>query len=216
MHPVKELQNYNLDRGQVEWVRNCDAHKKKVDVELLHNSVHRKFNQFGDQTSWRQDTVEKVSTHQREPSGPRLSSWGSDELEIRCGRENQHSEGVGPLAPGWAAQENGKETQSWPIEWGSIYCSSARSSTPSHTQRLKWEVYFSKELRRSSLLLCRRYDFACMCVCIVGYEYTTVRYKVILVYFCTNWIQPNLLKNLVQDLRITLVWVYFSKTYPQN
>ena len=23
----------------------CDAHKKKVDVELLYNSVHRKFNQ---------------------------------------------------------------------------------------------------------------------------------------------------------------------------
>ena len=24
----------------------CDAHKKKVDVELLYNSVHRKFNQL--------------------------------------------------------------------------------------------------------------------------------------------------------------------------
>ena len=34
----------------------CDTHKKKVEVELLYNSVHRKFNQ----------------------------------LEIRCGRENQH------------------------------------------------------------------------------------------------------------------------------
>ena len=34
----------------------CDAHKKKVGVELLYNSVHRKFNQ----------------------------------LEKRCGRENQH------------------------------------------------------------------------------------------------------------------------------
>ena len=34
----------------------CDAHKKKVDVELLYNLVHRKFNQ----------------------------------LERRCGRENQH------------------------------------------------------------------------------------------------------------------------------
>ena len=34
----------------------CDAHKNKVDGELLYNSVHRKFNQ----------------------------------LEIRCGKENQH------------------------------------------------------------------------------------------------------------------------------
>ena len=56
----------------------CDAHKKKVDVQLLYNSVHRKFNQFGDQTSWKQDAVEKASTQQREPSGHRLSS-----LEIR-------------------------------------------------------------------------------------------------------------------------------------
>ena len=54
----------------------CDAHKKKVGVELLYNSVHRKYNQ----------------------------------LEIRCVRENQHPERLGPQAPGWAAQENGKET----------------------------------------------------------------------------------------------------------
>ena len=47
----------------------CDAHKKKVNVELLHNLVHRKFN----------------------------------ELEIRCGRENQHPERLGTQAPGWAA-----------------------------------------------------------------------------------------------------------------
>ena len=53
----------------------CDAHKK-VDVELLYNSVHRKFNQ----------------------------------LEWRCGREKQHPADWPPQAPGWAAQENGKET----------------------------------------------------------------------------------------------------------
>ena len=58
----------------------CDAHKKKVDVELLYNSVHRKSNQ----------------------------------LEIKCGRENQHPERLGPQAPGWAAQKNGKETLLWP------------------------------------------------------------------------------------------------------
>ena len=66
-----------------------------MGVELLYNAVHRKFNQFRDQTSWR-----------------------SDELEIRCGRENQHSEKLGPQAPGCAAQENGKETLLWPIEGG--------------------------------------------------------------------------------------------------
>ena len=32
-----------------------------MDVELLYNSVHRKFNQFGDQKSWRNDAVEKTA-----------------------------------------------------------------------------------------------------------------------------------------------------------
>ena len=77
---------YNLDRGQVEWERNCDAHKKKVDVNYYIT----------------QCTGNSIS-------------WGSDELEIRCSRENQHPESLGPQASGWAAQENGKETQLWPI-----------------------------------------------------------------------------------------------------
>ena len=132
----------------------------------------------GNSMSWRQDVVEKASTQQREqgprlisleirrvrdkirqrePSGPRSISWGSDELEIRCGRENQH-----PQAPGWAAQENRKETWLWPIEWGSICCSicSVSISLSHTTLSIKWEVYFSKELCRSSLLCCC-YNFAC-------------------------------------------------------
>ena len=34
------------------------------------------------------------------------------------------------------------------------------------TLSIKWEVYFSKRLCRSSLL-CRRYDSACRCICIM-------------------------------------------------
>ncbi len=41
---------------------NCDAHKKKVGVELLYNSV-----KTGSQAVWK-----------------------PDQLEIRCGRESQH------------------------------------------------------------------------------------------------------------------------------
>ena len=63
----------------------CDAHKKKVDVEQLYNSVHRKFHQL---------EIRRV--------------------EDRCSRENQHTERLGPQAPGWAVQENGKETLLWP------------------------------------------------------------------------------------------------------
>ena len=52
---------------------------------------------------------------------------------------------------------------------------SVRSPTPAHPQpfQIKWEVYFSRELCRSSLL-CRCYDFACICVCIVGHGYTII------------------------------------------
>ena len=55
----------------------CDAHKKKVDVELLYNSVHRKFNQLETRC------CREASTQQREPSGPRVRVWRSDELGIR-------------------------------------------------------------------------------------------------------------------------------------
>ena len=144
MHPVEEYQDYNLDRGQVEWVWNCDAHKKKVGVELLYNSVHRKFNPLG---------IRPVRR--------------SDELEIRCGRENQHPEMLGPRAPIWAAQENRKEMWLWPIE--SICCSSVRSPTASHTQpfQIKWEVYFSKNC------VVRLYCVVIMILHASAYEYTT-------------------------------------------
>ena len=37
---------------------------------------------------------------------------------IRCRIEEHVPERLGPQAPGWAAQENGKETRLWPIERG--------------------------------------------------------------------------------------------------
>ena len=55
---------------------NCDAHKKKVGVELLYNSVHRKFNQFGDQTSWREDAGLRNMSQRGKAPRSRLSSPG--------------------------------------------------------------------------------------------------------------------------------------------
>ena len=68
------------------------------------------------------------------------------QLERRCWIEEHVPERLGPQAPGWAAQENGKETRLGLIELGSIGCSSVRSPTPSHKQpfQIQWEVYFSK------------------------------------------------------------------------
>ena len=78
--------------------------------------------------------------------GPPDWVWGLEELEKLCCRETVPSRELGPLAPCWAAQENRKETRLWPIQSGSICCSSVRSPIPSHTQlfQIKWEVYFSK------------------------------------------------------------------------
>ena len=125
----------------VDGLNECNLWRSQEEggVELLYNSV-----KTGSQLVWRPDP-----------------------LLTRCGRESQHPAEWATQAPGWAAQENGKETQLWPMEWGSICCSSIRSLTPSHTKtfQIKWEVCFSKEVCRSSLL-CRRYDSACICRCI--------------------------------------------------
>ena len=76
-------------------------------------------------------------------------------LETRCGRESQHP--AESWASGWAAKENRKETRLWPMEWGSICCSSVWSPTPSHTQhfQIKWEVYFSKRTVSLIIIVCR-------------------------------------------------------------
>ena len=127
------IAEYNLDRGWVEWVQFVTPTRRRWALNYYI-------------TQCKGNSI----------------SWGSNDLEIRCGRES----------PGWAAQENGKETRLWPIEWGSICCSSVRSPTPSHTQpfQIKWEVYFSKRMCRSSLL-CRRYDFAYICIYADVYAY---------------------------------------------
>ena len=83
-------------------MRNCEAHKKKVDVELLYNLVHRKFNQLetrcGRESQHPAELVLRPPIEQLQFGDQ--TSWGSDELEIRCGRENQPPERLDPQAPG--------------------------------------------------------------------------------------------------------------------
>ena len=157
-------------------MRNCDAHKKKVGVELLYMSVHRKFNQFGDQMSWRLDAVEKTSTQQRGPQAPieplKFRSVGEKMLEW-----GTYPREAGPPSPRLSSPGERERNTAMAIRVGGwICCSSVRSPTPSHSKtfsnpfevfQIKWEVYFSKELCRSSLL-CRRYVLHAS-----EYEYTT-------------------------------------------
>ena len=146
----------------------CDAHKKKVDVELWYNSVNRKFNQL--ETRYGRESQHPAERAIRPPIEQFRDQWDG---EITLQRKQHPAES---WASGWATLENEKDTLLCPEELGrSICCSSVRSPTPSHTQpfQIKWEVYFSKELCRSSLL-CRCVLHACICVCIVGHGYTTI------------------------------------------
>ena len=110
-----------------------------VGVELLYNSVHRKFNQLEKMLDW------GTCSREAGPPGPRLSGPGERERNaVRTSRV-----GVSMLQ----------------------FCSVSNSLSHA-TLSIKWEAYFSEELCRSSLL-CRRYDSACICVCIVVHGYTT-------------------------------------------
>ena len=57
----------------------CDTHKKKVDVELLYNSVHRKFNQLEIKPVGEKMLEWGPAPRQPGPPGPGLSSLGKQE-----------------------------------------------------------------------------------------------------------------------------------------
>ena len=141
-----------------------------VGVELLDISVKTGSQTVGDQRRRRQDVVGKATHGRRGPRDPRWSF--EDQLVIRCSKESHHqAESWAPGArvelssPGERERHNADGHKSG----GSIYCSSVRSPTPSHTQTLqiKWEVYFFKEvfIRHYSL---RQY-VCVLCVCIVNH-----------------------------------------------
>ena len=120
---------------------NCDAYKKKVYVELLYNSV-----KTGSQLVWR----------------PR-------QLERRCWIEEHVPERLGPQAPGWAAQENGKETL-MAIRLGvNMLQFFSVSNSLSHTtlSNKVRGIYFLKDCAA------RRYYCVVMFMHASAYEYTT-------------------------------------------
>ena len=147
MHPVEEYQD--IITLTVDGLNECEIVTlagRRVGVKLLYN-----------------------------PGEDRKSiSWRSDQLEISCSRENQHPERLGPQAPGWAAQENGKETlMAIRVGVNTLQFCSVSNSLSHTTLSIKWEVYFSKRLCRSSLLC--RYDSACICIMWLYNKYTLLR-----------------------------------------
>ena len=60
------------------------------------------------------------------------------------------------------------------------FCSVSNSFSHTNLSNKVRGIFFLKELCRSSLLCC--YDFACICVCMVGHGYTTIAGLEIVVY----------------------------------
>ena len=83
-------------------------------------------------------------------------SWGSDELEIRCGRENQHPAEWAPRPPVEQPRRTGKKRgyghKSWSQYFAALFdlqlplTHNNTLRNPFEPFQMKWEVYFSKEL----------------------------------------------------------------------
>ena len=151
----------NMGQGKIPWYTHRLMYRKRVTCEL-HDSYFclMTIKHAIPKIEW---AIELLYNSVKTGS----QSWRSDELTTRCSRESQHSaESWALRPPGWAAQENRKETRLWPIVWGSIYCSSVWSPTPSHTQpfQIKWEVYFIFKEVFARLYYYVNMSSACICV----------------------------------------------------
>ena len=114
MHPVEEYQNYNLDRGWVEWVQLW-CPQEEGGVELLYNSV-----KTGSQLVWRPDP-----------------------LVTRCSRESQQSgpPGLRLSSPG---KRKRNAVMANRVRVNMLQFCSVSNSLSQTTFQIKWEVYFSK------------------------------------------------------------------------
>ena len=151
MHPVEEYQD--IITLTVDGLNECEIVTlagRRVDVKLLYNPGEDRKT-----VSWRSDELEAVAVGEKMlergtcprkagPSGPRLSIPGERERNT---------------------------VMAIRVEVNMLQFCSFSNSLSNTTLSIKSEVYFSKELCRSSLLCC--YDSECICVCIVVHGYTT-------------------------------------------
>ena len=120
------------------------------------------------QSELENDAIEKTAPGRMGTRDPNWGFWRSESWKNDAEKKTAPSRELGPRASGWATLENVKDTRLCPEELEGQYVAVfVHFPTPSHTQpfQIKWEVYFSKELCRSSLLLLCRYASA--------YEYAT-------------------------------------------
>ena len=140
MHPVEEYQDITLTVDRLNWVRFVMPTRRRWASNNYTTWV-----KTGSQSVW--EMLEgRPCPRQAGPPGPQLSRPGEWERKAVMA-----------------------------IRVGSICCSSVQPPThlshrktfsnPFEPFQIKWEVYFSKELCRSSLLC--HYDSACICICVV-------------------------------------------------
>ena len=132
MHPVEDIRRsgVTLTVEGLNWVRNCDAHRKKSGIKLLYNPSDRKFRLVGEKMlEWEHVPAEAG------PPDPRLSSpreWERKAVVARRVRVNM-------LQFLFGLQ---------------LTSHTVKPFVTLSNFRIKWEVYFSKNCVRSSLLLC--------------------------------------------------------------
>ena len=194
----------------------CDAHKKKVGVELLYNSVHRKFDQLEKRCSREKQLAAEGALRTPDWAVGDQTSWRED-----AGMRNMSQRGWAPRPPVEQPRRTGKKCY-YGHKSGGQYAAVLFSLQPSHSKtfsspfepfQIKWEVYFSKELCRSSLL-CGRYDSACICVCIVGHGYTTISWMRLFVFHIMQmgkaWINQF---SIQLGVNMRAVWFLYLMAY---
>ena len=136
------ISGYNIDcRGGWIECKMVTLAGRRVGVNLLYNPRRQEV-----QSSWSKDAVERTSTHQRGPSGPRMSncSWteaGPPSHRLSSPREPERN-AVMAISVGVNMLQ---------------FCSVSYSLTHT-TLSINWEVYFSKDL-------CLLIFIASLCFC---------------------------------------------------
>ena len=152
-----------MGQGKIPWYSHRLMHRKRVTCELhdcyfrlmtikhaipkilsgrLNYYINRwrqEVSEFGDQTSWWEDAGMRTCPREAEPPSPRLSSPGE--------RERHNADGH---------KSGGQYVE---VPFG---LQLPLTHQPFRTFQIKWELYFSKRLGRSSSLC--RCVYACICV----------------------------------------------------
>ena len=137
-----------------------------------------------------------------------------NELERRCLIEEHVPERLGPRLSSPGERER-NAVMANRVGVNMLQFCSVSNSLSHATFSIKWEVYFSKELCRSSLL-CRRYYSACICVCIVSHGYTTAAVVSLLLNGCITWTLTKRREKKLDGICKIMLRAILNKSWKPN